>query len=117
MNTLPCISDRARVAAKDAPFEFELRVSRGRLEIWRFCEEYRDRKVCRFRQTKSAKLRKSGQKFPKLRQLFWHEPPHFYRAAIKRAKSAWKEAERPKRWCCRFNAYAIIESGVLDEEE
>lgn len=100
-------------AADEVPFEFEFRVDGRHLELWRWVEKFGDVQHCQFQRRYRLKMRRKGAKFPVRDGLFLKRP---YRFVWKKVKALWKEQGRPKHWVCRFDAFAVVESGVLAQE-
>ena len=114
MNQLNLIRPNSTTEARAIPFEFELRVVGKHLELWRWVGIWGQRDRLRFKRIERRSLRKGGTKFPAKRGAFrkW-----VYRSARAKAKALWRADGCPSAWICRFNAFALVESGIPAPQE
>lgn len=112
MKNLTLLAFNTLVPGSEIPYEYELRVVEDHLELWRFMGIYGDRANYHWRRRERRKMRCQGKKFPRKGGTF-KKPP--YRYIWKKAKARWEEDGEPARWVCRFDAFAIVESGTFKD--
>ncbi len=112
--TLTLIKAWSNVLSRELPYEFEFRVlDDGHFELWRFDAIWNDHDRDQWRRKARFKMRKKGAKLPRKKGFLRKRP---YRFIWEKVKARWKEDGCPRCWACRFEAFALIESGVFEAD-